>query len=191
MMLLMPSGCLLGLLLLSGLAFHASGTTRGLSAGEPSVRVALGPVAEATKPGNSTTPAGTAKPMPRSQPPAFPSNPEVVVRWSFLFEDVDDRMGGGYLSGEFLLLHDGRLFRRSTSSQSSAKTTMWRAGLWFLDPIWRPANDVPKLVTHLTGRGFDLYPPSPVPVDAISAGPFPGIPKPAGAPLYPARRSGR
>jgi hypothetical protein len=110
---------------------------------------------------------------------------------AFLYEDVSDDMGGGYLSGEFLLLRDGRLFRRTTSSSSSPRTTTWRAGPWALDPLWKPAADLDKLVAHLTGRGFALYPPSPVPVEASEAGPFPGMPPAAGKALYPARRTGR
>jgi hypothetical protein len=127
------------------------------------------------------------KPAPTAT--SLPAKPDIVVRWTFLYEDVSEDMGGGYLSGEFLLLRDGRLFRRTVSSSSAGKTTTWRAGPWGLDPIWKPLNDVEKLVAHLTGRGFDLYPPSPVGVDSSSAGPFPGAPPPAGKPLHPARRN--
>jgi hypothetical protein len=126
----------------------------------------------------------------RSEPKAsasFPVHPDVAARWTYLFDNIADEFGGGFVTGEFLLLTDGRLFRRAAWSLSSNHSTRWEAGPWEIDEAWLPSADVSALFEHLTARGYDLYPPTPIPVDATSAGPFPGYPKLAGEPLHPAR----
>lgn len=110
----------------------------------------------------------------------------VVVRWSYLYDNIEEEFGGGIVTGEFALDSEGRLHRRWAGDVSTGGATTWRAHPWSIDESWGPSLNQEALISFLTGRGYDLYPPMPIPVDQLSAGPFEGPPSTARKPLFSA-----
>lgn len=120
----------------------------------------------------------------------MPANVKVegcIARWGYLYDNIEEEQGGGFATGEFALDHDGRLYRRSTGGGFLNGRTTWRANEWSLVKEWSEGADTVGLIAFLTGGGYDLYPPSPIPVNGLSAGPLEGPPEYAGKPLHAAR----
>lgn len=110
----------------------------------------------------------------------------VVGRWRYLYDNVEDEFGGGFATGEFALDSEGRLHRRWAIDVFSNGVTTWRAKPWSVEEAWEHSLDQEALITFLTGRGYDLYSPTPIPVNELSAGPLERPPAPAGKPLFAA-----
>lgn len=111
---------------------------------------------------------------------------EVVVRWGYLYDNIDEECGGGFVTGEFALDSKGHLWRRWATDGFRAGVTTWRADAWSVVEAWEPSLEQDRLIGFLTGRGYDLYPPTPIPVNELSAGPFSGMPTSSGEPLFAA-----
>jgi len=109
-----------------------------------------------------------------------------IARWGYLYDNIEEEQGGGCATGEFALDFNGVLYRRSTNSGFLNGSTTWRASEWSVVKEWNAGKDEVGLIAFLTGGGYDLYPPSPIPVNGLSAGPFEGSPGNAGNPLHAA-----
>lgn len=126
--------------------------------------------------GEPFSPPGMVRPrMPRDPASWFPSEPKVTAHWRYLYDNISERFGGGYATGEFVLLTDGRLFRRSiTSWELNSKgqpKTVWRVSPWDLHESSKLFKNAEEAVAFLSSDGYDLSPPSPVPV-AFGAGEY-------------------
>ncbi|MFI0352544.1 hypothetical protein [Actinomadura sp. 9N407] len=105
---------------------------------------------------------------------------DVVGHWRFVFE-MDER---GFASGELVLLRDGTLLRRYGTSYYSKGLTTWKFNAWRQVSWWPGASSPEEAIPILLRNGYELYEPSPVPVDERTAGPFPGVPREA-VPIHP------
>src|SRR5256885_694322 len=92
----------------------------------------------------------------------FPEDPqEVLVRWTFLYDNIPEDLGGGFVTGEFALLVDGRLFRRAAHDEHGLDGSTWKAGPWELDSRWNASTDVGALFDALREFGYELFPATP------------------------------
>jgi hypothetical protein len=98
-----------------------------------------------------------------------------VARWRFVHDEPEER-GGGFVAGEFLLRGDGVLLRRYGSTHTNKDGYTWRFSHWKVVSWWGDTADPERAIRALKRQGYDLYPPSPVPIDEEAAGPFPGVP---------------
>jgi hypothetical protein len=71
---------------------------------------------------------------------------------------------------------DGVPLRRYGSSFSGRSGTSWECGHWQAVLWWPGHVDLERAIAELRSRGYDLYEPSPVPIDQTTAGPFLSMP---------------
>jgi hypothetical protein len=123
--------------------------------------------------GESFTPPGMVRPrMPRDPATWFPSEPKVAGHWAYIYVYRSEDTGGGWASGEFVLLTDGRLFRRAVRSQPfdsrGQQKTVWIAYPWDLHATPKRLKSVAEAQAYLVSDGYELHPPSPVPAGFTS-----------------------
>jgi hypothetical protein len=106
-----------------------------------------------------------------------PVSPGVIGHWEYVY-DHDE---GGYVTGQFLALHDGSVLRRAGGSSSrgdgsSRWSTTWRYTEW--EPYMQMDGEASPdaVIAALKARGYGLAKASPVPLDQTEAGPIGGIP---------------
>jgi hypothetical protein len=99
----------------------------------------------------------------------------LVARWRFAYDEPEER-GGGHVAGEFLLRSDGVLLRRYGYSYSNKDGYTWQFSRWKVVNSWSGTADPKRAIRALKRQGYDLYQPSPVPIDEETVGPFPGVP---------------
>ena len=95
-------------------------------------------------------------------------------RWGFA-ADTDH----SWVTGELLLRGDGVLLRRYGGDSRRGGVTSWRFSAWQVVSWWPGEADPDAAVQRLKQHAYDLYEPSPVPIDATEAGPVAGHPGPA------------
>ncbi len=103
----------------------------------------------------------------------------VLERWTFLVDNLPEDIGGGYFTGEFLLCSNGIVLTRTVSNSSTRDETRWRAGDWKVMPTHPRYSSPASAAAGFKSRGYELFPSSPVAIDAREAGPFPGPPSPS------------
>ena len=107
---------------------------------------------------------------------------DVLGHWAWVFDDSR----GGFVSGEFALLTDGRLATRFGGMSIRAGTHEWRFSEWSEFPEWRkwePTTDPGRAIRAIKSRGYGVTDPSPVAVDQREAR-TPAGPVPVPHPVY-------
>ena len=109
----------------------------------------------------------------------LPAGVELVHRWGYVLDNLPESIGGGFSRGEFLLRSDGALLQRSVTDEWWQGQTTWRAGKWSELHRFPAGTGESPARAWLVGHGYDLGEPSPVAVDEVTAGPYPGLPEEA------------
>lgn len=78
--------------------------------------------------------------------PPLPEGTAERRRWDYLLDDIPEDLGGGYVTGNFLLRDDGILLCRHGSR-------------WYVDSRHDPARSDAAIADTLRARGYDLYEP--------------------------------
>lgn len=119
-------------------------------------------------------PAGPV-PAPAPAPEPLPEPDEVRGHWGFRQDRADD-ISAGVVTGELLLLRDGRLFRRYGGPSFRHGRTRWDFGPWHAFTGWQPVEDEDRARLVLGRRGYELHLPGPLGVSEREGGPFEGAP---------------
>ena len=115
----------------------------------------------------------------RSMSEILPAGTRLVYQWGYLLDDLPEEIGGGFVSGEFILRSDGALLERGVTDSYSKGATTWEAGPWTVYQQFPPGTSEGQVRAWLRAKHYQLGGPTPVPVDQDSSGPFPGLPEKA------------
>ena len=110
----------------------------------------------------------------RSMSEIVPEGTRVVYHWGYLLDDLPEEVGGGFVTGEFLLRSDGALLQRAVWDSYSKGATTWEAGEWTVYKQFPPGTGQGQVQPMLRGKGYQLGRPTPVPVDQDFERPLPG-----------------
>jgi hypothetical protein len=94
-------------------------------------------------------------------------------RWIFVYDYDSDEMGGGFVTGEFLLRSDGMAFVRMGGSTGTSVQTWRFTTEWSPVRNWELETDVQRAVGELKRRKYGITDKhSNVAVDADEGEPF-------------------
>lgn len=100
---------------------------------------------------------------------ALPDGTELVYRWGYLLDDLPEEIGGGFVTGEFLLRSDGVLLKRGVIDLLSRDGMTWSAGPWSIFHRFPPGTGQGQAREWLRAKRYRLARPSPVGIDETSA----------------------
>lgn len=147
-------------------------------AGEPTVDEPAGEDDPEDGPEDATVASAVPAPLAPPPPPPPGSPDELVAHWGFS-QGRTDEISAGVVTGELVLMGDGRLFRRHGGPSHVHGSTRWDFGPWHPFTGWQPVADEGRARAQLARRGYVLTQPGPLTPQQRNGGPWEGPPPPA------------